>query len=125
VKVTDAMPLAFVVVLADEAPFRRAPVQSLPAGAPIAFNVNLTVSPATTTGVAFITVVDAAAVLEPSAGSVAGTKVTVATVYGVAAGAGNVVWSMVALLLPAGPAGVPVPLSAAVTLQKPEVVEEM
>jgi hypothetical protein len=83
--------------------------------------VNLTVSPTTAvpaTGTVVVTVVDAVAVVAPSAGTLVGLNVTTEAAY-VPAGAGLVVWSMVAEPLP------PVLASVAVTVQKPLVVLEM
>jgi hypothetical protein len=64
-------------------------------------------------------VTDAVAVLLPSAGRVAGENVTAVLVYGVFAGAGLVVWSMLAEPLP------PVAVSVALTVHHPAVLDEM
>jgi hypothetical protein len=71
-----------------------------------------------------LTVADAVAVLEPSAGRVAGLKVTFAPTaptkpYGAPAGAGLVVWSIFAEPLP------PVADSVALIVHQPAVVDEI
>jgi hypothetical protein len=107
--VTDATPLEFVgAVTAD----RETPAQPVP-------RVKRTVSPITAAPVASVTVVDAVAVVAPSAGTVGGLNVIGATRNGPLAGAGLIVWSTTAEPLP------PVLDSVAVIVQNPDVVEEM
>jgi hypothetical protein len=101
-----ATPLAFVeAVCVDPAQF-----------VPLA---KATVSPPTTTPLAFLTVALTDEVAELSAGILVGLAAPV-MVFPV-----PLVWVMVTLPLPPVPAGVPVPLSVAVIAQNPLVVLEM